>query len=383
MFKRTLGSVLAFMLFTFVFTGGSIINYLSAETKNPDKPLKGTWDFRPHKVWQIEKVGDEVFAHPFSLRVSGKDNLYIYDARAEINYIFDQNGGFVRSFAPAGEGPGEIIGQGRTFIVNNTVLITGMNGVHYFTEEGEYIRSNKEAGLGLPIHLFLSEDELISAPLTGIHTPDGKGKIMYQNLESKTERVIAEFTSFQGGVGQSGQQVFDMIVAGLSPLLTVGYDNNRIYWGMSDDYAIHISDLGGKILNSFSINRKKTKVSKNTKKRYFKGGGLPADALDQIVNSFPEAMTYFHRIEVHKEFIFVYVPELDIEAGHAKIKQIDIFTLEGRYLYRAKIELEQGLTPLFSPLENLTIYQGSLYVVCEKEDDSIIVAKFDITLPAE
>ena len=383
MSKRTLGFVSAIALLGLSFTAYAFTSHFVAQTKNADKPLKGTWDFKPHKVWQIEKAGDDVFAHPFSLRISEKGTLYIYDMKAEINYIFDQNGGFQKSFAKGGEGPGEIIGQGRTFLVKNKVIITGMNGVHYFTEEGEYIRSTKEAGLGLPIHLFLTENELISAPLTGIHTPDGKGKIQYQDLATKTERVIAEFTSFQGGVGQSGQQVFDMIVAGLSPLMTIAHDNNRIYWGMSDDYTIHVSDLEGKSLDSFSINRKKTKVSKNTKKRYFEGRSLPADALDQIVSSLPEALTYFHRIEVHKEFIFVYVPELDIEAGHAKIKQIDIFSLQGKYLYRTQIELEQGLTPLFSPLENLTIHQGNLYVVCEKEDDSIIVVKYDITMPTK
>ena len=132
--------------------------FLSADTKNSDKPLRGIWEFKPHEVWRIEKVGDEVFAHPFTLRISDKGLIYIFDMKAEINYIVDQDGKFIKAFAKAGEGPGEIIAQGRTFIVKNNVIITGMNGIHYFTESGEYIRSTKEAGLDLPIHLFLSEE---------------------------------------------------------------------------------------------------------------------------------------------------------------------------------------------------------------------------------
>jgi len=80
---------------------------------------------------------------------------------------------------------------------------------------------------------------------------------------------LAEFSSFRGGVDRSGEHVFDMIVVGLSPLLTIGQDRNRIYWGMSDTYLIHVTDLEGNRIDSFSINRKPTRYSKRMKRQCF------------------------------------------------------------------------------------------------------------------
>ncbi|MBN2256487.1 MAG: hypothetical protein JW704_01530, partial [Anaerolineaceae bacterium] len=63
------------------------------------------------------------------------------------------------------------------------------------------------------------------------------------------------------------------------------------------------------------------------------------------------------------------------------IRQIDIFSPEGEYLYRAKIELEKGLRPVFSPLDNLIISGNFLYAACEKEDDTVVIVKYHIDLP--
>lgn len=378
MFIRRFVSTLRIIYISLLITLSAV-----AETINPDRPLKGTWEFKPIKVWEVERAEDEVFAFPFSLRVSENDHIYIFDARADINYIFDKNGRFLRSFAKSGQGPGEVIGQGHTFLVSDKVIIAGSNGIHYFTNKGEYLKSSKEAGLGLPIHAFSSEDELISAPMTGFHNSEGKGKIYYQNLKLNTDRVLAEFSAFEGGVGQSGNSVFDILVIGLSPLMTIAYHEGRVFWGMSSAYKIHVSDMEGRLINTFSIERKKTRISKKLKRDYFKRQGLPPDALSQIVSSLPNELTYFHRIEVHDGLIFVYVPELDIEAKRGKIKQIDIFSLQGKYLYKAEVKFEKGLRPLFSPLGNLAIRDGHLYAVCEKEDDSIVVAKYKISLPLD
>ncbi|MBN1271539.1 MAG: 6-bladed beta-propeller [Candidatus Aminicenantes bacterium] len=354
---------------------------LSSKTKNRDRPIKGEWDFEPVKVWQINQAGEDVFGHPFSLRISERGKLYIFDTRNEINYIFDSEGNFIKQFAKRGQGPGEVSGQGRTFLVNDTVIISGMTGFHYFTSEGDYLRTARQTGSNLPPHLFLNEDELIAAPLTGYHTPEGKGKILLQNLKLGSEKVMTDFSSFEGGVGRSGEQLFDIVVIGLSPLLTIGQGHKKIYWGMSDSYLIHIADLEGNEVDSFSINRKPARISNRKKKEYFGRSDLPADALSQIINSFPNALTHFHRIEMHNGLIYVFVPELDMEARRARIRQVDIFSPEGKYLYRAKFELEEGLKLLFSPLENLVIQGNFMVSACELEDDTIVIVKHRIRLP--
>jgi hypothetical protein len=355
---------------------------LFTEVKNRDRPAKGEWDLNPVKVWQVDTAGEDVFGLPFTLRVSKEARLFIYDTENGVNYILDPQGNHVKRFAGSGQGPGEVIGQGRTFLVGDKVIIAGMNGFHYYTRDGDYLRTVRPVGSSLPPHLFLNEDELIAAPLTGIHTPKGNGRILLQNLKQKSEKVLAKFSSFRGGVGQSGENVFDIIVVGLSPHLTIGKAYNRIYWGMSDSYLIHIADLEGNQIDSFSVNRKPIKISKRSKREYFKRPGLPSDALNQIVDSFPGSLTHFHRIESHNGLLFVFVPELDLEVSRGRIRQIDIFSPEGEYLYRAKIELGKGLKPIFSPLENLIFQGGFMYSACEMEDDTVVIVKHRIDLPS-
>jgi len=354
-----------------------------AEVRNRDEPEKGVWDFNPVKIWQADKAGEDVFGLPFTIRVSEDARLYIYDIKNSINYILDSEGKFKRRFAKGGQGPGEVIGQGRTFLVDDKVIISGMNSFHYFSKEGDFLRIVRQNASGLPPHLFLNEDEFIAAPLTGFHAPRGKGKILLQNLKVGSEKVVADFSSFRGGVGQSGEHVFDMVVVGLSPLLTIGKSPEKIYWGMSDSYLIHMTNRGGEQIDSFSVRRKPTRISKKTKRMYFKRSDLPADALNQIVDSFPNTLTHFHRIEWHNGLVYVFVPELDLEVNRGRIRQIDIFSPEGEYLYRAEIQLEKGLKPLFSPLDNL-VFQGKfMYTACEKEDDTVVIVKHHVDLPGQ
>jgi hypothetical protein len=45
---------------------------LSPLVKNPDKPLKGLWDFNPKKAWEIENAGDEVIGKIGQIEVNRK-----------------------------------------------------------------------------------------------------------------------------------------------------------------------------------------------------------------------------------------------------------------------------------------------------------------------
>lgn len=358
-----------------------LVPVLSSETRNRDKPAKGEWDFAPAKIWQVDRAGEDVFGLPFSIRAGEQGRLYVYDVKNNTNYIFDSEGRFQRSFARGGQGPEEVVGQGRTFVAGDKVIISGVNGFHYFTSEGGFLRTARPKGAPSPPHLFLNEDEVITGPLTGYHAPEGTGKILLQNLKVGSEKVLADFSSFRGGVGRSGGQVFDMIAIGLSPLLTIGQGPKGICWGMSDAYVIRMTDLEGNRIGSFSVNRKPTGISDRAKRAYFKSGDLPDEALSQIVDGFPDALTHFYRIEMHRGLIYVFVPELDLEARRARIRQVDIFSPEGKYLYRAKFELAEGLKLLFSPLDNLVIRGDFMYSAGQLEDDTVVILKHRIRLP--
>ena len=56
-------------------------------TQNRDKPVKGEWDFRLEKVWEVDKAGGDVFGLPFTLTAAEDERVYIFDPKNEKNYI--------------------------------------------------------------------------------------------------------------------------------------------------------------------------------------------------------------------------------------------------------------------------------------------------------
>jgi hypothetical protein len=103
--------------------------------------------------------------------------------------------------------------------------------------------------------------------------------------------------------------------------------------------------------------------------------------MGSIISPRTESISNFHRIEVHNGLVYVFVPDVDLESKMAKLKQIDIFSPEGEYLYRAYIKFEKNRHPLFSPLNNLIIQNRHLYAVLMDEKDNVRVAKYEIALP--
>lgn len=366
---------MAFILFlSFVFFQAAVVN--------PDKPRKGEWDFKLEKIWEIDRAGDDVLGKPFSLTAAEDGTLYIYDPANDVNYIFDKYGNFIRAFARSGQGPGEVMGQELIHVVNGKVYIPAINGIKVFTKNGEFIQTLKQEGRPLDPRIFLNEDEIISAPKTAVFLPDGKGEIIRKNIKTGDEKVISGFSLQDWGMAQAGENVVDIISIGFSPLMILGYTENRIYWGMNTSYMINVTDLNGEKITTFSVKRRSKKVSDNFKKKYFESPNLPAEMIDQIAESFPNEISFFHRIEVHNGLVYVFVPDVDLESKRAKIKQIDIFSPEGEYLYRAHILFEENRHHLFSPLNNLIIQNGHLYAVLMDDEYNALVAKYKIALPS-
>ena len=139
------------------------------------------------------------------------------------------------------------------------------NGIHLFTKDGVYIQTLKQEGTQLDPRLFVNEAEIISAPKTAAFIPDGKGKIILKNIRTGTETVISEFSLQDWGIAHSGENVVDIVSIGFSPLMILGYSENRLYWGMNTSYKINVTDLGGKKIDSFSLKRRSRKVSDNFK----------------------------------------------------------------------------------------------------------------------
>jgi len=354
------------------------------EVKNPDRPLKGEWDFKPEHVWTIGKAGDEPLARPGALLVSDDGTVYVFDPKNRKNYMFNKDGQFIKSFAGQGEGPGEVRGQGPFFLVNDKIIIPEWGRVHYFTKKGDYIESKAVTGVQRIPVFFLDENELVLVSVVPQDEPDGIGEITAQNLQSGKMTVIKKFPLFMGGTAGKGKNELHVLFNGLSPIMTVGYDpvQKKIYYGNSDSYLIYVTDLKGNQLHSFSfsVQRKKRKVPAAVKKERFKRlyQNFPQDVIDQLYKSVPDEATFFNRIDIVNRLVYVFVPDVMLTTPQ---QEVDIFSLDGKYLYRGVIRIGSDLNIVFSEFKNLIIKNNHLYVVVEDKDGTRKLAKYMIVLP--
>ncbi len=371
--RRMMKKVLWFFGILFIW-----VTLLLSEVKNADKPLKGEWDFKPAKEWEIDSAGSDVFGIPANMQISDENYLYVYDRENKRNYIFDSNGNFIKTFGAKGQGPGEARDQSSFFLVDDKLLIVDVGRIHYFRLDGTYLHSVVNSLYSRRPVLFLSEHEFLAVPLGVFEAPDFKAQIKRINLESSKETVIANFEIFEGGIGRAGKMVGSLIVPGLTPLMTVGHGNGRLYYGRSDSYKIQVTDLSGRFLNTFFLDRKKKKVPENVKKKYFgRYSSMSKLALDQIIATTPDETTFFCRIETHLGLIYVFVPDI---SRHNR-QEVDIFSPEGKYLYRGNLTIEDDLTMMEPQIYNPHIKDEFLYVSVMDRNDNVKIIKYEISLP--
>ncbi len=96
------------ILFVIVFLTPFFL--VSSVVKNPDKPLKGEWDFKPRREWAVSEAGQTAFANPRQLLVSEKGTVYIYDNKHLRYFIFSSTGKYVKTFGARGEAPERVRG---------------------------------------------------------------------------------------------------------------------------------------------------------------------------------------------------------------------------------------------------------------------------------
>jgi hypothetical protein len=160
--------------------------------------------------------------------------------------------------------------------------------------------------------------------------------------------------------------------------MTVGYGNGLLYYGRSDRYKIQVADLNGKFLNVFSLDRKKKIVSEDIKKKYFgRYSSMRKQALAQIIATTPDEATFFCRIETHGGLVYVFVPDI---SRHNR-QEIDIFSPEGKYLYRGNLTLEDDWTMMEPQIYNPYLKDEFMYVSVLDENDNVKIIKYKISLP--
>jgi len=340
-------------------------------TVNPDKPLKGQWNLNPRKVWQVDHAGDDVFSR-VEIAVSQDGTLYAHDWRNKCIYRFDNNGTFKQTFGTSGEGPGEIRSHLKTFIVKDKLIAADIDRLHYFTQPGKFIKAVPNMLFQREPQVFLNENEFIAAPSFAV-PDDGKGRITYVDLKTGTAEIMGEFSLPRAKAGGRRIQLI-----GLTPMIITGYDydNNKLYYGVNDTYEIQVMQLNGKVLDTFSVKRQKKSVSDETLRKQIKLIDASAP-VNEIIKQLPKEITYYHRITIHKGYVLVFEDNFGTDW---ESQPIDIFSLDGKYLYRTVFRPGPGAKIYYTSMGSILIEGDYLYVVLEDNAGEVVIAKYRIQI---
>lgn len=352
---------------------------LNSQIANDDTPQKGIWDFKPEKIWEVDKAGTNEFGNVAELLVpasnSSQGHVYMRDFQHNISYIFDDSGRFLGSFAKQGSEKGEVSRYLNRFCAGDTVVLAAPEMLHFYSANGEQIKSvDNNIFFRFPL-IFLNENEFVYAP-TLPQSPVNQKKLMLFDLSSGKEKPVLDFSEPKKADESSAPAPMVMIF-GLTPQVRLAAYKDKIYFGRSDQYALYVADLKGNMDFFFSLNRQTKTVTQKDKKDHFIGSKIPQDRIDSIIKQLPDKMTFFSQITIINGLIYVYA--VDNIGKTQKQQTIDIFSGTGKYLYRGILEFGDDLE--FGSPSNLVLHKNFAYVILESNEKRQTLAKFRITHP--
>jgi hypothetical protein len=369
--KKKILVMLVFILTAFLFT----------QVKNPDTPLKGKWDFKMEKTWEVEEAGDDVIGSVQNIDSADDGRVYILDSKNYKIYIFSPEGKFISSFGRKGEGPGEIknFNSGeQLFVADQHIIVVDRSRISYFSLDGAFEKSIVYSPQMKPRE-FVSAEALVSAPVSPESLGGKAAKIKWYNVNDKSEKTIAEYELFKKAAATDrspGRTVTVVAVfSGITPIMIVKYRDNRVYYGMCDTYTINRVDLKDKKTSSFSIEgREPLEITPAIKKELAKGlGDIPQDLLEKIMDGLPKKASFYQDLVIdNRGFIYVFLANPTAKP----IQGIDIFSPDGKYLYSSQLRFEEGST-----IQAIYLRDNLLVIAVEDEEGTVKVVQYSVQLP--
>lgn len=352
---------------------------LNSQITNEDSPKKGIWDFKPEKIWAVDKAGTSEFGVVAELLVpaskSGQGRITLRDFQHNLSYIFDENGRFIGSFAKQGAGKGEVSRYLNRFCAGDKIVLATSEHLHFYSADGKYVKSVENNIFRRFPLVFLYENKFVYAPALP-QSPVNQKKLMLFDLDSGKEKLILDFSEPERAVEPSTPAPMIMIF-GLTPQVTLAAYGDKIYFGRSDQYTVYVADLEGNMDFNFSLGRQTRKVSLEEKRNHSMESKIPQDMIETLIRQLPDTMTFFNKIIIVNDLIYVYAVD-SIQKTH-KQQTIDIFSDRGKYLYRGVLKFGDELS--FGSPSNLVLDGDFAYVILESKEGRQILAKFRLTHP--
>jgi hypothetical protein len=383
--------------FVFLFTLTFLFNVTitAAVVHNQDKPQKGTWDFKAKLLWKISNAGDSPLVSARSLKVDNNGDIYLFDSKYNKLFAFDKNRKFLFSFGEKGEGPGQFKAMLGLFITKKHIVIHDIGKLHYFDKKGKYVNSvlmgeGLSAMFGRKPKLFLDDNHFLTT-ISNPRNPAAGEKLEIYDIKTKKSTPIASIGPGKTGdtaakQGQTRVMVMSFGSGTKSSVIATSKGNN-LYYAKTDNYAINVTDKTGKEKLTFSIQGRErkdlpdsegnSKMKQIQKQLSAQGASLPKNVMDQLKSRFGGGKAaYFSQLHIDvNDNIYVFVTN----PGDMTRQQIDIFSPNGQYIYRADIAAPKGHKFLNAGME---MKDNSFHAIVEdNEQENLSLIKYELKLP--
>lgn len=328
--------------------------------KNPIEPIYGQdvcFIEEELSIGEAEGREEYMFSQLEDVGVDDEENIYILDFKeAHIN-VFDRNGEYLRTIGRLGQGPGEIqrplnfdISPQNEIIINDR----GARSLHFFSLDGNYIRSLSQATLPIFSRPVVDSDNNIVARYTILDN------IMTFVL-SKFDIEMNELFKIYSYEYQSNPEVLNLYMANL---FWEVIDGNKTIWGHGSQYEFHVVDMDGQVIKRISKNYNPIEITEEEKKewemRFYGEKGVPPN-LTVNWNRYHNAFQFMNVDDEGRVFVQTH--------ERANVGYFyDVFNSNGKYI--AKIPF--GARPY-------VIRKGKLYTIEEDEDGFQYVKRYKVT----
>ena len=353
-----------FLLLLFIVL---IFGLNAKNTENPDNPVKGKWDFDPVELWGVEKAGDDILTRG-RITIGDNGNTYFLDTKIQKVFVFDNSGKFINTFGRKGEGPGEFKYPFQIVSLNKKIIIIEYDKLNVFSEEGKFLYTKKYGFDKFP-RSFIDENTFVFKN----KDEEGNESLKKYDLITKKETMITKLDL--GGKQTKGLN----IIGGSYPIYS---NSENVFYAKSKTCKIVKFDLQGKEIHSFSIKeRQKKEVTREEKLRragkkrvkMLKNATVGGkSALDAYLKAMPGKDPFYNRIFISKQgLLYAFIP------GKKNGLKIDIFSQEGKYLYRANLKLPDDIKIIGSPFFS----EKFLIAFTEDEEGELSLNKYKIKIP--
>lgn len=312
--------------------------------KNPREPLYGYLKLKLKEDLSIGREDDNNYAfnRVRGVAVDSQGNIYAVDMSNRRVQVFNQRGKYLKTIGRKGQGPGGFQQPYKILIDENTGNIYVSDGpkIKVFDQEGQFVADIIPKRY--PLDFIIAGDGVILVKMSSGRPEEETRELVKISLKSEAIETYASVPFYRM------QQIIldgNLVVSYTGfehDLLIAGIDRQTCVYGFSKEYELNVVNSQGKLL--FKINKDEPyhKFSLSEEDEYTKKAALAKKKLRgkykdiQFLYKLPEHKPCFYSLLADSE------KRIYVQTNHTRSQpevnnEVDIFSQEGYYLYKAVI----------------------------------------------